>query len=272
MIYILSLLIGFLSAFIGSIVGFGGGILLVPILLLLSEISPVFSWATPQSIVGLSLVVMVFTALSSTLSYIKKKRVDYKSGFIFLSGALPGGIVGSWLNQYIQSNVFSLYFGVIVLLISFLFFLKKQEKLANPTVLSGMQRNVMIDGKEHFYSYSVTGAVILTFAVGVLSGLFGIGGGSLMVPAMILMFGFPPHIATATSMFMIFFLSTISSITHITLGNVLWEYVVFFIPGAWIGGTIGAKVNQRLKGNTVEWFLRILLIVIGIRLIWQGLG
>src|SRR5690606_22660790 len=112
--------------------------------------------------------------------------------------------------------------------------------------------------------------IILSLAVGILSGLFGIGGGSIMVPAMILLFGMPAHIATATSMFMIFFVSMIGSISHVTMGHIAREYVLFFIPGAWIGGKLGAKVNQLLPGKTLEWVLRIILIFVGIRMIFQG--
>ncbi|SDK07390.1 sulfite exporter TauE/SafE family protein [Sediminibacillus albus] len=273
MVYILSVLIGFLTAFIGSIAGLGGGIILVPSLLLLSQLLDSFSWASPQNIVGISLLVMVFTGLSSSIAYMKKGRVDYRSGVIFLSGSIPGGILGSWLNQFVSEDVFSLYFGILMLLMSGMFFIKKKTPvLKRQEQPKGVQREVLLEGKRYYYSYSLFGAIAISVAVGILSGMFGIGGGSLIVPAMILLFGFPAHIATATSMFMILFLSLISSSTHIFLGHIPWQYVWLFIPGAWIGGTLGAKVNQLLKGQTVEWILRILLVIIGIRLILQGIG
>ncbi|WP_053218755.1 sulfite exporter TauE/SafE family protein [Virgibacillus senegalensis] len=273
MVYVLCILIGFLTAFVGSIAGLGGGIILVPSMLLLSQLLDSFSWAVPQNIVGISLVVMVFTGLSSSIAYMSKGRVDYGSGWIFLAGAIPGGILGSWLNQFISEDVFSFYLGLLMLLLSAMFFIKKKEPvITQPVHSKGVYRSVVINGERFTYTYPLVAAVSIAFAVGVLSGMFGIGGGSLIVPAMILLFGFPPHIATATSMFMILFLSLISSSTHIILGHVPWQYVWLFIPGAWIGGTFGAKVNQLLKGKTVEWILRILLVVIGLRLILQGIG
>src|SRR5699024_3664561 len=86
MVYIICLLIGIMSAFIGSLMGLGGGIIFIPSLLFLYYYSDLFSWATPQVIVGTSLFVMIFTALSSTVSYWKKGRVDYKTGFLFIFG------------------------------------------------------------------------------------------------------------------------------------------------------------------------------------------
>lgn len=276
MIIVIMLIIGFLTAFIGSIAGIGGGTILVPSLLFLYHTLESFSWATPQKIVGISLVVMVFTGLSSTISYWKSNRIDYRSGAIFLIGSLPGGVLGSWLNQFIEEESFTLLFGFIMISISLVFFFKKMikpspAKVDSPSKLR-IQRSFEIDGQTYEYSFLSIWGALLAFCVGVLSGLFGIGGGSLMVPAMILLFGFPAHIATATSMFMIFFLSILSSATHIYLGHVEWLYTLAFIPGAWIGGTFGARLNQRMENRTIEWILRILLILIGVRLIWEGIG
>lgn len=271
LVFIICILIGLLTAFIGSLMGLGGGIILVPTLLFIASISDAFAWATPQTIVGVSLIVMIFTGLSSTLAYLKVKRVDYKTGLLFLIGSIPGGVIGSWLNQYVDGDAFQLYFGIVMILISLLLFIKKKDP--EKAELTGNNvRTFELNGVTYRYKVKKSLAIILALTVGILSGLFGIGGGSIMVPAMILLFGFPVHIAAATSMFMIFFVSIFSSITHIALGHIAWGYVIFFIPGAWIGGKLGAKVNQKLSGNALGWILRVLLIFIGIRMIIQGLG
>ncbi|GGC81595.1 UPF0721 transmembrane protein [Thalassobacillus devorans] len=272
-VLIVSAIIGLVSAFVGSIAGLGGGIVLVPTMLFLSQMFDVFSWATPQKIVGISIVTMIFTGMSSAFSYMKSKRVDIKSGWIFLIGSIPGGILGSYLNQFFSGDKFSLFFGVLMLFLFGVFFLPRKSNMG---VLekeqAGMQREVEIEGEIHRYGYRPLAGVLLAFSIGMLSGLFGIGGGSMMVPAMILLFGFPAHIATATSMFMIFFMSISNSITHILLGNIEWIYTLAFIPGAYIGGMLGAQVNKLLKGQYVEWVLRIMLLIIAIRLILQGIG
>src|SRR5690606_39112999 len=95
--------------------GLGGGVILIPSMLLLSQFVPGFEWATPQAIVGISLITMVFTSLASTLSYLKEGRVDYKTGILFLSGSIPGSIFGSWLNQFIGTEEFLLYFGMLII-------------------------------------------------------------------------------------------------------------------------------------------------------------
>lgn len=270
MVYIICMLVGILTAFVGSLVGLGGGVILIPILLYLHQMQADFAWATPQAIVGISLVVMVFTALSSTISYHRMGRVDYRTGVLFLVGSIPGGIIGSWLNQYIKVSHFSLYFGFMVIIISLLFLIKRKPRNVKKTG-KWPERVYHIEGKTYYYSVNVWIAFLLSLIVGILSGLFGIGGGSIMVPAMILLFGFPAHIATATSMFMILFISLISASTHIVLGHVDWNYVIFFIPAAWVGGKLGVRLNRHLHGKTLEWILRIVLMFIGVRLIIDGL-
>src|SRR5699024_11825511 len=81
--------------------------------------------------------------------------------------------------------------------------------------ISNRTRTFEIDGENYQYNVNYTPAFILSFLVGALSGLFGIGGGTISVPAMILFFGIPVQVALGTSMFMIFFISFISSSTHI---------------------------------------------------------
>ncbi|MFG6119576.1 MULTISPECIES: sulfite exporter TauE/SafE family protein [Thalassobacillus] len=275
MVFVLTIsaLIGLVSAFFGSIAGLGGGIILVPVMLFLSQTFEAFSWATPQKIVGISIITMIFTGMSSALSYMKSNRVDFKSGWIFLIGSVPGGILGSFLNQFFSAGKFSLLFGILMLFVFGVFFLpRKSKKAPLEKKRGGIQREMELDGEIHRYAYSSIAGGLLAFSVGMMSGLFGIGGGSLMVPAMILLFGFPAHVATATSMFMIFFMSISNSVTHILLGNVEWLYTLAFIPGAYLGGMLGAKVNKVLKGQYVEWFLRVMLIIVAIRLILKGIG
>lgn len=93
-----------------------------------------------------------------------------------------------------------------------------------------------------------------------------------MVPTMILIFFFPPHVATATSMFMILPTSVLSSITHIALGNVNWLYALALIPGAWIGAKVGVWLNTKLKSKTIVLIIRIILVIVGIRLIYEGIA
>ncbi|WP_246945665.1 sulfite exporter TauE/SafE family protein [Bacillus pinisoli] len=264
-------IVGVVGGVIGSLMGLGGGVIVVPALLYLSAYGLIGD-ISPQLAVGTSLLAVIATGLSSTLAYYKKGNVDIKSGLLFFIGSGPGGVFGSWLNGFLDAETFTLYFGIFIILVSLLLFL--QNRLT-PVDLPKDNRVMMtyVDAKgiEHQYGYHLPIAVIISFVVGCTSGLFGIGGGALMVPAMLLLFRFPPHIAVATSMFMILLSSTTSSLTHLYLGNIEWILALLLVPGAWFGAKMGAAINTRLKPVTVVLLLRIFLLIFGLRLIIDGL-
>ncbi|WP_088104003.1 sulfite exporter TauE/SafE family protein [Halalkalibacter urbisdiaboli] len=268
--WIVLLLIGLVAGTLGSVMGLGGGIVIVPALLLFAYYLPILNHMTPQVAVGTSLLIMIFTGLSSTFAYMKQKKIDFKSGAIFFTGSAPGALFGVWLNKGINVDAFFLYFGLFILFVSFILFIRNHIKPL-PGRLSGVERS-HIDQEGHHYTYRFHPfiAIIIAFCVGMVSGLFGVGGGSLMVPAMIVLFGFPPHIAVATSMFMILLSSIVGSISHIALGNVDWFLATALIPGAWFGGQLGAAINRRLSSDTLVMVFRIFLIVMAIRLIFNG--
>jgi uncharacterized membrane protein YfcA len=90
--YILLALVGLFSGIVGALVGLGGGVILVPATLYLGGSIGLIPGITPQNVVGLSVVMMIFTGLASTLTYMKAKTVDYRSGLIFFVGSIPGTI------------------------------------------------------------------------------------------------------------------------------------------------------------------------------------
>ncbi|ARK31967.1 hypothetical protein BkAM31D_20145 [Halalkalibacter krulwichiae] len=270
MIWVLLVLVGLVGSTLGSLMGLGGGIVVVPALLLLGSFS--LLEITPQLAVGISLIVMIVTGLSATLAYIKQKKIDFKSAWLFFCASGPGAIVGAWINKGFDTESFQLYLGVFIIFISLILFIRHRLK-PRPYRKKRIERTVMNeDGTFHTYGYNVVPVLILSFLVGMLSGLFGIGGGSLMVPAMIILFHFPPHRAVATSMFMILLSAIVGSISHISMGNVNWFYVLALLPGAWIGGILGAEINRRLSSEKLVFVLRFVLLIIAFRLIYEGLS
>lgn len=271
--YIVLLLIGLVSGTVGALVGLGGGIIIVPAVIFFSTSTVLLDTLTPQVVVGMSTIVMIFTGLSSTLAYMKHKTVDYKAGLIFFIGSGPGGIIGANVNKFLDISSFQLYFGLFVIFMAIILLVKDriqplQIKNSKGKVIQSYHAS---DGAETVYGYHPMLAVVISFFVGFTSGLFGVGGGSILVPVMIILFFFPPHVAVATSMFMVFLSSVTNSITHITLGNVDWLYTLALIPGAWFGAKLGAYINSRLKSKSIENLLKFVLILIGIRLVYQGI-
>ncbi|MBB3112599.1 hypothetical protein FHS18_004700 [Paenibacillus phyllosphaerae] len=265
----LLLLLGLLASVFGSIVGLGGGIIIVPSLVLLGT-KLTGSEIDHATAVGTSLVVLIVTALASTLSYAKKKRVDFKSGWLLFITSGPAAMVGSALTSSLKDGVFQLVFGIFMLLMAAL--LVARDYMKPITKQWPIERTFIDgDGTVHTYGYAIAPALAVGALVGLVSGLFGIGGGSLFVPVMVLLFRFPPHLATATSMFVIFLSSILGSGVHAYLGETNWWIVLMLVPGAYIGGKLGAYIASRMSGKGLLWLLRVTLVLLAGQLIIEGI-
>lgn len=272
MAYFILAIIGLLSGVIGAIVGLGGGIILVPLTLFVGINLMWIDGITPQTVVGLSVIMMIFTGLSSTLSHMKAKTVDYQSGWLFFAGSVPGTLLGAYINKSLNVTSFNLYFGILLIILATILLVRDKLKPISWFVDHGVKKEFIdAQGQRHIYGYPIWFALLLTFIIGMASGLFGIGGGSILVPAMLLLFLFPPHVAVATSMFMVFLSAIVNSISHIYLGNVPWLYTIPVIPAAFFGAALGSYLNQKMNSATVVTALRIILLIIGIRSIYDGL-
>src|SRR5699024_5588611 len=138
--------------------------------------------------------------------------------------------------------------------------------------ITDQTRTFVIEGNEFLYNVPVVPDFFLSFFVGGLSGMSWIGGGTISVPVLILFFGMFVQVSIAKYMFMIFFISLMSSISHIALGHIFWVYVIFFIIGSYVGGTVCARTNKRLKGKTLEWILKAVIAFTGFQLIYESLS
>ncbi|WP_257144028.1 sulfite exporter TauE/SafE family protein [Bacillus sp. AFS002410] len=264
--------IGLAAGTVGSLIGLGGGIIIVPMLLNIDHFLSAFSTVPIHVAVGTSLITIVFSSLSSTLSYHKQKRIDYKSGILFLIGSVPGSLLGTYINSLLNTERFTLFFGIFLICISIFLFISSKLNKKSKEVHKGIIRTYTNDeGEAYTYSYSLSLAISLSICVGIISGLFGIGGGILLVPMMAFLFGFPPQLAVATSMFVVMFTTLGSSISYITLGEVNFYYILLLIPGAWFGGKIGAFINQKLKTETIALILRVVVLLYGIKLIIENI-
>ncbi|TWI53995.1 sulfite exporter TauE/SafE family protein [Halalkalibacter nanhaiisediminis] len=269
MFILIYILVGLLAGILASLVGIGGGIVIVPVLLYIGAAFAGLIEISPQTAVGTSMVVVLFTGLSSTLAYMKQQKIDYKSALLFFSGSGLGAIVGAYVVMGLELAPFSIGFGLLIIMISFL--LMVRHKLKPISLKKTVVRSALDEyGNEISYGYRMSVAWPISFIVGLLSGMFGIGGGAMMVPVMIILFGFPAHIAVATSMLMIFLSSITGSITHLALGNVEWLIALWLTAGAWFGAKFGAYLNNRMKSELVVLCLRIVLLVIGAKLVWDG--
>src|SRR5438132_1136255 len=181
--------LGFVVGTFGTLIGAGGGFLLVPLLLIGYHFQP------PDA-VGTSLALVFLNAASGSFAYLRQRRVDLSLGWKFAAATIPGAIGGAYLTRAMSSHVFSFAFGALLILIAVLLF---SGITAAPSARADARQIVDASGAAHVYHVDVWKGVIVSFVAGVLSSAFGIGGGIIHVPFLIVVLGLPVHIATATA-------------------------------------------------------------------------
>ena len=249
MLSILSyVVLGFAVGTFGTLVGIGGGVILIPIFLLIMH------W-TPQHAIGTSLTVVFFNALSGSIAYIKQKKVYYDAAVRFSLATLPGAILGSYLADYFTGYSFRIAFGILLMIMALLMYFRPTKK------------NEQQEFNKDTFTYNRTLGVVISAFVGFLSSILGIGGGIIHVPAMIFLLSFPTHISTATSHFVLAVSSFFGVVSHFFLGNILMKEALLLSVGAVAGAQFGAYLAVKTKSRLILTLLSLALFSLGLRLI-----
>jgi uncharacterized protein len=253
-------------------VGVGGGFLVVPLLLIIYKLSPPAAAAT-------SLVVVLLNAASGSVTYVRRGRVDVRTALLLAAATVPGAFfIGPELAERIPARAFKIAFGAFLLFMATLLFLRpERDSTAGRSTPRGGRwrlRRTLRDGSGALieYEFDVVLAVVLSFAVGILSSMLGIGGGIVHVPAMIHLMGFPVHVATATSQFVLAFTAAAGVAKYASGGHVVWPLAAAVGVGVIVGAQVGVRVSQRMKGGRIIRLLVLAIFVLAIRLIWSALG
>jgi uncharacterized protein len=244
----------------GTLVGAGGGFLLVPLFLLLHGLDP-------ATAAGTSLAIVTVNAASGALGYIRKKKVDYRAGFSFALATVPGAIAGTFLTAAFSGQAFTRVFGGFLLCIAAYLLMRKPPALAAQPPRKGwgmVERKLGTD----VYAYHEPLGLGISGGVGVISSWFGIGGGILHVPAMVELLKFPVPIAVATSQFVLFFTALVGATTHAFAGHLDVPLAVSTGVGAVVGAQVGVWLSTRLKGTVILRYLSLALIGVGLRLLF----
>jgi uncharacterized membrane protein YfcA len=255
-------LLGFIGIFVGAfgtLIGAAGGFILVPILLFL------YPTETPAAITSITLTVAFFNALSGSIAYGRLRRIDYRSGLLFSLASVPGAIIGVSITDYLNRGVFETIFGAILLLAA-VYLLVAPHLKYRPGIAPerhSVRRLTDAQGNTYHYSFSLLRGMAIAFGAGLISGLLGIGGGIIHVPALTQILAFPTHIATATSHFVLAITTFSAVIVHIIQGSFTGgiSRAAVLSAGAVVGAQIGARLSQKVPGT---WIIRLLAVGLGL--------
>ncbi len=255
----------------GTLVGAGGGFVLVPLLALIEPALPA------ASITAVSLGVVAFNATSGTVAYLRQGRVDLASGLPFALATLPGSVAGALLTRVVSRTVFDLVFAVLLVALAVFVVVSHRDGPREHTdaLGAGHRLRILTDsaGTEHRYRVNLPLGIALSAVVGFASSFLGIGGGVIHVPILVGVLGFPAHVATATSHFVLAIMATTGTLTHLVSGDLagLVGQTVVIGVGAVAGAQLGARLSSRVRGVIIVRALAVALLFVGLRLGAQAL-
>ena len=264
--------IGFLS----GLFGVGGGFLMTPLLIFIGVPAPVA--------VGTEANQIVASSVSGVLAHWRRGNVDFKMGSILLVGGFFGSSAGVVLFKYLQfigqiDLVIKLSFIIFLGIIGSLMFWEsirtiirshnpasRRRKLHQHNWLHGLPLKVRFRKSKLYIS------AILPFAiggvVGVLSAIMGVGGGFIMVPAMIYLLGMPTSVVIGTSLFQIIFVTAnVTFLQALTVQTVDILLAILLLTGAVVGAQFGSKYSVRMKGEQLRALLAIMVLGVCIKII-----
>jgi len=256
MMELLLILIGLIVGTIGTLIGAGGGFLLMPLLVLL------YPTERPEVLASISLAVVFFNATSGSIGYARQKNIDYKSGWVFVAAGIPGAIGGALVTSHIPRTAFDLWLGTLLIVIAGLML-----------ILGTIRPPKTAEDARASVPRPLAKGGVLSFFVGFVSSLLGIGGGIIHVPGMVYLLRFPVHLAAGTSHFVLAFTAAAGTVAHLVNGELHtgWKRSGLLAIGAIVGAQFGARLS---KAAPPSWILRTLAValgVVGVRVVLQAL-
>jgi uncharacterized membrane protein YfcA len=255
--------VGVAVGFVGSLIGVGGGFFVVPFLLFFL---PDF---TPETATAASLGIVFLSALSATAGNVPRKRIDYRTGAWLAVGTLPGAWFGRVAIGRLTDRQFSIAFGG--LLIAIALYLAFVRLKAGKGLIRGTPReHVDREGQVHRYEVNPVVGVAWAVIVGIVSSLFGVGGGLLLVPFLVVGYGMPTILSTSTAQFTFLFTALLGFAEAARRGQVTGrglEVLVTLGLGVIVGAQIGVAVARRVGDRVIRLAISAVMVGVGVLLL-----
>jgi uncharacterized membrane protein YfcA len=237
-------LVGIFAGLLAGMFGVGGGILIVPGLVLAAGMKQRLAHGT-------SLAAVVPISVASLLSYTAHGNVDWDVAFWLAIGAVAGAVIGTRLLQSLPQRTLAMLFATVLVVSALRLFL-----------------SVDADGRDPLTFPTVLALLVVGLATGTLAGLLGVGGGVVMVPAMILLFGIPPVIAKGTSAAVIIPAALMGTWRNRAKGNTDLRAAAVIGAAGVVTAAIGGTIADRMSDEVSNVLFATLLLIVAARLVW----
>jgi uncharacterized membrane protein YfcA len=267
--------IGGVVGLLSGLFGVGGGFLITPLLFFIG-VPPVVAVATGANQV-------VASSISGVLAHLKRRTVDIRMGLILLAGGLSGSALGIWVFNHL-SRIGQID---LVVQLSYVIFLGLIGALMLQESVRALRRSSKPGAafvKRHHHSWlhnlpfkikfrtsglyiSVMPPLLVGMLVGLLAAIMGVGGGFIMVPAMIYLLGMPTKVVIGTSLFQIIFVTGFTTFMHAyTNQSVDLMLALLLIVGGVIGAQVGTRLGARLKAEQLRILLALLVLAVCVKI------
>ncbi|MBS9721789.1 sulfite exporter TauE/SafE family protein [Tianweitania sp. BSSL-BM11] len=269
------LIMGAAVGFLSGLFGVGGGFLITP-LLIFYNIPPAIAVATGANQV-------IASSMSGALAHFRRRTLDFKLGFVLLGGGIFGSSIGivvfAWLRALGQLDLFiSLLYVVFLgsvgglMLVESVNTLRKSRSGAVSLKKAGQHHWIhKLPLKMRFRTsklfVSVIPVIALGAGIGFLAAIMGVGGGFIMVPALIYLLKVPTNVVVGTSLFQIIFTAAFTTIVHAATNQTVDVVLAFLLMiGGVAGAQYGAKAGQKLRGEQLRLLLALMVVAVALRL------
>jgi uncharacterized membrane protein YfcA len=267
--------LGGIVGFLSGMFGVGGGFLITPLLFFIG-VPPAVAVATGANQV-------VASSISGVLAQLRRKGVDFTMGTVLLVGGVIGSAIGvwvfSWMTRLGQIDLFvQLSYVIFLGLIGAMMFQESVRSLLRSRKAGAPIRRAHVHSWVHGLPFkmkfrasglyiSVIPPALIGAAVGFLSAIMGVGGGFILVPAMIYLLGMPTKVVIGTSLFQIIFVTSFTTVMHaVNSQTVDMLLALVLILGGVIGAQIGTRVGVRLKAEQLRILLSLLVLTVSLRI------
>lgn len=269
---------GGLVGFLSGLFGVGGGFLMTPLL--------IFIGIPPAVAVGTQANQLVGASLSGALGHWRRANVDVKLGVVMLIGGLVGTVIGVWIFGLLQSigqidTAISLAYVLFLGVIGSMMLVESLRAMLRRRRASGgrgkLHRHMWLHGlplKMRFHRSKLYISALLPVAIGAVGGvlvaIMGIGGGFLLVPAMIYLLNMPIGLVAGTSLFQIIFTTAIATLLQAATNQTVDVVLAFLLlVGGVIGAQLGTRVSGRLRADLARLMLALMVVAVASRLLWD---
>ena len=261
----------FVAGLFGSLVGVGGGIIVVPTLTLLLGVDIKYA-------IGASIVSVIATSSGAAASYVRDGIANLRIAMVLEIATAAGALGGATIAGFVPGRWLFLLFGLLLAYTAWTMS-RKRRTTTTPVPPDAIADRLKLHGSYFDVAQAKTieyrvARTPLGFAVsgvaGVMSGLLGIGGGAIKVPVMNLFMGIPLKVCTATSNFMIGVTAAASAVVYFLRGDVLPFIAAPVAAGVLIGATCGSKLLGRLHTGVIRAAFVVVLLVTATQMLWKG--